>query len=211
MRHLINKYNNLISSYKVLKGKLEERESRKDQLLQRIEGNKKKLHLYEEAIEVAEAVGRLYQEQVFGRIDALVTQALRAIFDDDSWEFHTRIEYKRGQPEAYFEPTHYEHGKKIHGDLLFVNGGGVSDVISCALRLIVAEIAGIQGAIFFDEPARMLSAGYMSNFARFLKDYSEKTGRQIILITHSSDIASVADKSFYVTQDHTGRSVVSAM
>jgi DNA repair ATPase RecN len=57
-----------------------------------------------------------------------------------------------------------------------------------------------EGPVIFDEPAKMVSAEYAGNLAYFLKQYAEKTGRQVMLVTHNPQLAEAADKSYLVTQ-----------
>ncbi|SCC32057.1 Protein of unknown function [Bacillus cereus] len=55
-----------------------------------------------------------------------------------------------------------------------------------------------------------MSQEYAPNVAYFLKEYSIKFNRQIVLITHSTHLAEIGDVAIGVTQKQ-GKSIVTAL
>jgi DNA repair ATPase RecN len=139
------------------------------------------------------------REQIRRRIEQTVTAALQTVFGDHL-RFCVSLGTMGGQPVAEFAVT------TLYGDLELTTsvedsrGGGVVDVVSLALRLAVLELyrPKIGGALVLDEPGRHVSAEYALNLARFLKGYSQETGRQVLMVTHQTALAHIADKSFWV-------------
>ena len=139
------------------------------------------------------------REQIRQRIESTVTAALQTVFGD-SLEFRVIQDTMGGQPvTGWAVMTRYADAVLTTG-VEDSRGGGVVDVVSLALRLAVLELyrPRIAGALVLDEPGRHLSAEYSMNLARFLKGYSQETGRQCLLITHQTALAECADKSFRV-------------
>lgn len=198
----VEEYKNLLQQYKMLEGRLEEKKDAYNRLTQIVENEEQEITLCNDALDILEATSQAYQKQVFEKMDMLVTEALRVICEDDSLSVTTEIEYKRGAPEAV---TKYHDGvSPAGGELTFTHGGGIVDIVSCANRLIVAELTNTPGFISYDEPARMLhsqSTRHEVNFIKFLHEFSHRRNRQIIIITHSEHLADIADIGYRVEQE----------
>jgi hypothetical protein len=145
------------------------------------------------------------RQQAKSRIEDIVTSALTVVFGQ-GYRFWIDLVVRANRPEADYwlekdgvatklEPPDYDRG------------GGVADVISMALRLAVAELDGVKGAFWLDEIGKHVSAEYAADVAFFLKEYSQKFNRQIILITHNTTLAEAGEVSIGVTQK-AGRSEV---
>lgn len=152
------------------------------------------------------------REQLKKKIEETVTAALQAIFNDDRMEFRIDIRSINGKPAAEWSVVSMYGDTKVSANPEDSRGGGVTDIVSLALRLAMLELARPkpQGAIFLDEVGKHVSAEFAPNVAAFLKQYAAKTGRQIILITHQAALAEVADVSYQVSQTD-GISEVSAI
>jgi DNA repair exonuclease SbcCD ATPase subunit len=205
----IERYKALAEQYKLLSGMLEEKKNSLESLQKSFMENEDTISLYTNSLEVLEIANQYYQQHVLDQIDTLVTEALQVICENDAVSIKTDMVMKRGQPEANML---YKDGvSPDYGDLLFTHGGGIVDIISCALRLIIAELMNADGFIAFDEPIRMLhsnESGYEENFIHFIKEFSHKRNRQIIIITHSANLMDIADKSFKTIKGGNGRSYV---
>ncbi|PKJ54720.1 chromosome partitioning protein ParA [Bacillus sp. SN10] len=138
------------------------------------------------------------RQQAKRRIEEIVTSALTVVFDKD-YRFEIEITVKSNQPVAEY----WLQSEDVRTQLKppdYDRGGGVADVVSLALRLAVGEISGVRGPLFLDEVGKMVSKEYAPNVAYFLKRYSHKFNRQIILITHNQDLAEIGEVSLHVTQ-----------
>ena len=155
------------------------------------------------------------REQLKQRIEQTVTAALAAIFNDSSMKFEIEMKDIGGKPAAdwrvvscYDVPAKAgDEDVKISAYTVVASpedakGGGVTDVVSLALRLALLELSRPRpgGPVLLDEPGKMISKEYLPNVAEFLKQYAAKTGRQVILITHHEALADVADVGFKVGQ-----------
>lgn len=75
-------------------------------------------------------------------------------------------------------------------------GGAVKDILSLALRVSLLELTAKRNKCFLtsDEPFSAFDGTNLLQGAKFLKVIADKMGRQIILVTHHSELQSIADK-----------------
>ncbi|WP_371366248.1 hypothetical protein SRRS_06920 [Sporomusa rhizae] len=145
------------------------------------------------------------RQQAKTRIEEIVTSALTVVFCKD-YRFRLSLDVRANRPEV----DYWLESEDIITQLKppdFDRGGGVTDVVTLSLRLAIAELAGVQGPILLDEVGKHVSAEYAPNVAYFLKEYSQKFNRQIILITHNEALAEIGEVSLAVSQAN-GKSVV---
>jgi len=78
-------------------------------------------------------------------------------------------------------------------------GGGVSDVVSLALRLAFYALTDYNKSNVFvlDEVGRNLGQKRIK-FGEMMKELSECLGLQLIVVTHSGDIAGQADRIYEI-------------
>lgn len=137
------------------------------------------------------------RQQAKNRIEEIVTSALSVVFDRP-YQFRISLEVRSNRPEV----DYWLQSDDIVTQLKppdYDKGGGVIDVITLALRLVIGELSGLRGPIFLDEVGKHVSAEYAPHVAFFLKEYSEKFNRQIILITHNEALAEIGDMSLAVS------------
>lgn len=152
------------------------------------------------------------REQARQTIESMVTRALQYAFGADL-EFKIRIEEARGRPEAeFYVASTYGGEDVVENRPQDARGGGVVDVISLALRLVLLESTrpASAGPLILDEPAKHVSEDFILNVAQFLKEVSQVFQRQVIMVTHNQQLAGIADKAFQVDLDN-GRSIVKAL
>ena len=157
------------------------------------------------------------RQQLKTRIEQTVTAALAAIFADSTMRFEIEMKDIGGKPAADWRVVScYEIPAKAGDEDVKLSaytvvaspedakGGGVTDVVSLALRLALLELSRprVEGPVLLDEPGKMISKEYLPNVAEFLKQYAAKTGRQIIMVTHHDVLTDVADVGYKVTQEN---------
>jgi len=131
-------------------------------------------------------------------VEQLVTQGLRGIFDDSTIQFNINFVTKRNQVEAEFTISHT--GENVQRDIMYTRGGGLVDIISIALRIIIMQLLKVKGPLILDEPGKFISSQYIGAFGKFLTEVSKTFNRQIIMITHNEHLAAFADNMIEVSQ-----------
>lgn len=130
----------------------------------------------------------------------MVTQALSSVITDRDVAFKVQLGTSRKRPDARFKVFTRDANGERTTDPLSGNGGGIADVLSLALRILLLESAqpAIGGPLFLDEPGKHVAPVYAPHVAEFLRTVCREFGRQVILITHSDDLAQIGDKSYDV-------------
>lgn len=174
-----------------------------------IKTNEQVRYLLQKTSELARETARKILEDT-------VTNALQYIFGSD-YSFIIEIEQKAGRTEASFYvqspapkvgPDDPDVMMKLSPE--DARGGGVVDIIGLAMRLAVLRIyqdPKVADVLILDEPGKHVSgegpdgeASFSSLLAEFLKWASSYFSMQVIMVTHASALAAVADKGFLVKQ-----------
>lgn len=154
-----------------------------DEALLTVQTLRDKLELYGETAHVLRTVCEAMQHEAYGRIEGLVTHALRYVFEDE-YTFRIVTAQKRGRVEACL----LVEKDGIRLDPLTECGGGVVDVVSFTLRLLaVTSDAANRKVLILDEPFRFLSASYRPRAAQLLRDLVDELDFQLVMVTHDAD------------------------
>ncbi len=142
-------------------------------------------------------IGETRQEQLQNHIEALVSQGLRTIFGD-AITFHLVPGTERNTPVIDFEVRSRIGDQIVATDVMDARGGGLAATVGFLLRLVVLLLSHAQGetVMLLDETFTFVSAEYRPKLAAFLRDLVDKTGVQIILVTHSEEFAAQADTRY---------------
>lgn len=173
-----------------------------DAVLRRLEAQHN-LSVYDKVLVLLQKTSEYAREQVKSRIEELVTTALNVVYARP-YRFWMVLETLAGKPVAEYwvdiEGVHVQLKPPEYG-----KGGGVIDVVTVALRLGIFELEQEQGPLFFDEVGKHIDKWAAPGLAYFLHEYGQKFNRQIVLITHSSQLASAGDMAVKLYQEK-GRS-----
>ncbi|MHA1922103.1 MAG: hypothetical protein ACTSVP_03455 [Candidatus Heimdallarchaeota archaeon] len=136
---------------------------------------------------------QLTQEKLSVHISDLVSLALRSVFDDP-YEFQATFENRRNSMEC--DLTFVKNGNEYKP--LDSCGYGAADVASFALRIAYWSLGNTRPVLIWDEPFRQLDKKKQGMAAEMVSKLSKELGLQIIIITHSEELAECADKVFNV-------------
>jgi len=208
LSHIEFSLSELRSRYNQALGQKEMLERQKSEKQEALTQAKKDIELWQQVQVLFSKVSEFARAQLKARIEETVTAALQAVFERDDIAFQIEIRTINNQPAASWQVVSYygvgEDISTVSGNPEDARGGGVSDIVSLALRLALLELARPKpaGPVLLDEVGKHVSRNYAPNVAAFLKQYAQKTGRQIILITHDPNLAEVADVSYRVSQEN---------
>ena len=152
----------------------------------------------EQAREIVNQVLLITQEKVKTYIEEIVSLALSLVYGDEySFEFEFAI--KRNQTEV--TPWIVKGSERF--SVVDEVGGGVRDVASFALRLVIWSLLEPKTSSTFilDEPGRNLSRDIQPLFGQMLQRISKLLGVQVIMISHSNDLIESADTAYEVRQE----------
>lgn len=182
-----------------------------EQLRHRLQQAEAQMEMLRERLQVLEAVQLLFNKtselaraRVKVHVEQVVTAALQAVFGRDI-RFEILLTDQAGQTAASWRVVDTtDSGETVSGDPEDARGGGISDVVSLALRLALLELVRprLGGPILLDEPGKHVSAEHRQALGEFLRAYAQRTGRQIIMVTHHEELAAVADVAYRIDRKH---------
>lgn len=183
LRQTIQRLNTDLAVKKNLAESLSER---KEDIEKKIDGLG--LERLEKSLIILQKLSEGQREKAKIRLEELGTQALRYSLGDD-YRMIITVEGTKSRPKASVKVLTESTG--VLTDPISENGGGIVDIISIALRLVVLQSYDppIEGPIILDEPFKMVSKEYVPMLSEFLKKISADFGRQIIMVTHNDYLA----------------------
>ncbi len=129
------------------------------------------------------------QNQLSYRVEDIVQMAIDTCFPDE-YQFRLKFESKRGRTEAELDLI--KEGWTV--DPLTSCGGGLGDMEAFGLRISSWSLEQNNNVIILDEPFRFLSEDLRPMAGQILRELSQRLNLQFIIITHDSNIVSVADR-----------------
>ena len=162
-----------------------------------------RLQLQKEALDFFTKTANAAQEQVAGVISTIVTSALH-IVNGTEYEFKVRFVRRRNSTEA--DLVLFKNGHEV--DPLGNSGLGVADIIAISLRAGFIIMEGKRDKFLsLDEPTAALRVGRQVLAGEMLQGLCRELGFQILLTTHSVELAECADRAFHVTMNSKGEAV----
>ena len=207
---LKKKYSDLERKYYVLEGKRQGLESIITTNRSEIVQLNDTLADLDKCAEVFKVLIESKKEEVKRKIESLVTKGLQTIFEREDYRFAINMEVKRNVMTA--TPIVYSkfQGEDFGVEPMDGRGGGLCDVISFLLQLIVllAFSHRFEKILICDETFKHVSRQFLPNVAEFLTYLNDKTGIQMILVTHQNELADVAEKRFDVKLNPKGETII---
>jgi DNA repair exonuclease SbcCD ATPase subunit len=185
-----------------------------------IDNNRTEIEKLDEIVVDLDKCAKVFQylieskkEEVKRKIESLVTQGLQTIFERDDYRFTINMEVKRNVMTATPIVFSKFQGEDFGVDPMDGRGGGLCDVISFLLQIIVllAFSSKFERILICDETFKHVSRQFLPNVAEFLTYLNEKTGIQMILVTHQNELADVAEKHFEVRLNSNGETIIKEM
>jgi chromosome segregation ATPase len=172
--------------------------ARVDSLYAKKEKSSKGLKVCTKTIEVLELVANARRSELKGKIEAIVTEALQAIYGK---EYRLEMTYstKANRSDLKFEVVKNTPIGEVRRELGGF-GGGVADTISVPLRLLVlVGTKETDKVCLLDESYKHAYEGDIGEIGRFLSGISHMLGIQIIICTHHPELKEHADSVYEVS------------
>ncbi len=159
--------------------------------LTEIEAEKAKLvkvvALIDKGIEIISANG-------VGRIETTVTNGMRLVFDDPSLAL--KIVKNSGARGSSYELVGQQG--EVEGPFLDTFGGGIANVVSILLRIIMLKRFKMAKLLVCDESFNNVSEQYLPMVSQLLRSLAKDGGYTILAVTHQSVLAQAADTIYEV-------------
>ena len=149
----------------------------------------------DKACELLQAATEARRAELRDRVESLVTRGLRAVFDREDFDFRFKVSLQRSafgmvpMLASRFGDADLEVG------IVDGHGGGVADVTSFLLRVIVLSLARpkVSRLLVLDESFRHVSPEYLRGVAGLLRELNRTADVQFVLVTHKPELLDAAD------------------
>jgi len=144
---------------------------------------------------VVSEVARLTQSKFTDYVESLVTMAIRSVFDRP-YQFLVDFQIKRNKSECYLSVQEGDWEPYVPKD---EQGGGIVDVISFALRVVLWSLQKprSRNLIVLDEPLKNMGS-LMAYGGEMLREISHRLGFQLLVVTHERQLADMGDRVWEV-------------
>lgn len=144
---------------------------------------------------VLNSIGEERQLKAQDTIEQLVTRGLQQIFDD-SLSFHIiqTVKAKAASVEFVVRTT-LSDGGLVDTPVMDARGGGLAATVGFLLRVVILLLKRqVDGNILIlDETFAHVSDEYLEGVGEFLRELVDKTGIQIVMVTHQPVFSEYAD------------------
>lgn len=203
MSSLLDKYKNLSErtntlniEFNQLKGQLD---AFRDEI-KSLENDKEKLDEeivdYNDISDIFRQLSVELKSDLKDLIEGLTTKALQSIWQDKEIEFKLKFEEKRNQIETNFV---IQEGEYKSENILQENGGGVADVVSFMIRIVIHQFytPDLPNILILDEPFKHVSGeDYLNRLGEFIKELSREMDFQFFINSHQQSLIEYSDKVF---------------
>lgn len=154
----------------------------------------KQVETLERAAAVLSSVGEQRQATAQQQIESLVTVGLQTIFGP-GLSFRLVAGMRGKTPVVELVVRSDLDGVPVETSVLDARGGGLAATVGFLLRLVVMLLSKEKNGkiLLLDESFSHLSSQFVPAMADFLRELVDRTGVQIILVTHDRTYLDVAD------------------
>jgi len=146
------------------------------------------------------SVGEEAQQFAQRQVEELVTRGLQVIFGSEL-SFHVVQSTRANASSVEFVIRSQYADRAVDTPVLEARGGGMAVVVAFMLRLVVLLLTpGTRKILFLDESFAHVSKEYETRLAEFLREVTEKSPVQVVLVTHSDAYGDLADRRYRLIQ-----------
>lgn len=123
------------------------------------------------------------------KVEALVDYGVQAVFGP-TYRFKVTSELRGKSVRTEFWLV--ENGLQL--PLLDATGGGIGDVVSFLLRVVILCLArpSQRRVLVLDEPFKFVSASHFTTLSTLLRELSESLDLQLLMVTHKPELLEAA-------------------
>lgn len=136
-------------------------------------------------------------------VEKLLTEGLRAVFDDQDLWVTAEVEAKHGKISVELVTNQRNpDGTIVQGVSNEAFGGAVTTVQSVLLRLSVLLRRDLRPVIFLDESLPAINQNYIGNMSKFLQALCARMGVDVLMVSHDPLLIEAAQKAYQIRKDN---------
>lgn len=198
LEEIKNRLLSLNIRFKTLLEKDESLTSDLEELKIKSENLVKSITTQQQAIEVFQILMDKISYQHIERIKSILNYALQSIFKDEDYKISIRVIDKRNLKTSELFLIQTIEGEEREIPLNDSVGGGIISVIGFILQVYFITQFQQSPVIFLDEAFSQVSSKYIPPLIEFIKELAKEKGFIVILISHSDQIISEADRIYKI-------------
>ncbi len=160
-----------------------------------LEGEKTQLV---KAAALIDKVIQIVSQNGIGKIESIVSDGMRRVFNDPTL---TLVVEKKSQARGNVYRLLVQKDGGEPYDPMNSYGGGVVNVISFLLRIILIKRFRLAKLLVLDEQFNNVSAQYLPNVSAMLRTMTDNHGYTILAISHQKQLALTADKIYRLAEE----------
>lgn len=175
-------------------------EQTRSALQQAIQETQVRAELLEKVVAVVQKLTEISRKETLDKVANIVTMALQEVKGS---HLSFRINYRTRRGQAIADFVVYNSKLKSEMGIFESCGGTLVDIIEFALKvsLLLKWHPKLGKVLVLDEQFKHIAPEDLPAMARFVRRITEQLGLQIILVSHSSELAADAHKVFSVSND----------
>lgn len=164
--------------------------------------NEDQINLIGLASEVLKRIGDQKKQVTVEVFERVITAAIKEVFGFD-YKFVILFDSEGKRVSTKFKLIDVNNNEL---DILDSVGGGLVDIISFTLRVLILASAKPKRSqiLFMDENFRCVSPQYREKVGALLKSLAEKLNMQFVLITHQEELLQSADIAYELSKTENG-------
>lgn len=132
------------------------------------------------------------QASVYRQLEATVSEGLQTVFGEDI-RLVVSNKMVGSRSETVFTIVSPTPDGELETSIMDARGGGVAAIVGFLIQAVLVLLTpGMRPILFLDESFRNVSAEYQEPLSKFIRDLCDRTGLQVVLVTHQPAIAEYA-------------------
>ncbi len=181
-------------------------EGRREAVKAQVQGIESKIYALSTDLLILDRVSDLFRvlidREVMDNVHAaqdLLTEGLRAIFDDLDISVRADVEVQRGKVSVDLITIQNDqtHGT-TEGSSVEAYGGSIATVQSVLLRVVVLNRRGLRPLLLLDESLAAVAEHYVPRVGRFLSTLADRLHMDILAVTHNPVLVESASRAYRI-------------
>lgn len=196
-KNLVSARDAIEKEYNRRRGRLDHIKEQLESLHQQREKIDRDILRHQKAFNFIKDVALQTQQEIEVRVSDIATLGMTTVLKDP-YDILLEFVERKNKTEGNIWCV-MANGEKIKP--LDATGGGVGNVAALSLRIASLSLQQQQGympLLILDEPFHFLTRNYQPQASALLKEMSEMTGMQIIIVTQYDEIEQYADQTFQI-------------
>jgi hypothetical protein len=199
----------LTTKVDIARGEANARKVRYEQVVEQLADATVRSSLHARECDALRIVSDILRESIKARVERLGTLAVQSVFGREDLRLELKMDLSKGQMTAVPMLASEFRGEEILLPVKDAKGGGLVNVVSFILQVVVLVLTrpAVAKTIFLDERFKNVR-DEIDRVGELLQKLHEMIGLQFVVVTKERAIADAANRVFWMERDETGAATV---